>query len=74
MNWPQPRQRKIGLIPTILHVSWMAAVKTAAKKGNLAKLPAMIIFVVVTTVINRKMPGAYLFDAITRVNPQQRRA
>ena len=74
MNWPQPRQRKIGLIPTILHVSWMAAVKTAAKKGNLAKLPAMIIFEVVTTEINRKMPGAYLSDAITRVNPQQRRA
>ena len=74
MNWPQPRQRKIGLIPIILHLSWMAAVKNAAKKGNLAKLPAMIIFEVVTTEINRKMPGAYPFDAITRVNPQQRRA
>jgi hypothetical protein len=57
-----------------LHVSWMAAVKTAAKKGNLAKLPAMIIFEVVTTETNRKMLGAYLSDAITRVNPQQRRA
>jgi hypothetical protein len=53
----------------------MAAVKTAAKKkGNLAKLPAMIIFEVVVTEINRKMPEAYLSDAITRVNPQLRRA
>ena len=74
MNWPQPRQRKIGLIPIISHVFWMAAVNTAAKKGSLPKLPAMIIFEVVTTEINRKMLGAYLSDAITRVNPQQRRA
>ena len=74
MNWPQLRQRKIGLISIILHVSWMAAVKNSAKKGNLAKLPAMIIFEVVTTEINRKMPGAYPFDAISWVNPQQRRA
>ena len=74
MNWPQLRQRKIGLISIILHVSWMSAVKNAAKKGNLAKLPAMIIFEVVTTEINRKMPGSYLSDAITRVNLQQRRA
>ena len=52
----------------------MAAVKTAAKKGTLAKIPAMIIFEAVTTEINLKMPGAYLSDAITRVNPPQRRA
>ena len=74
MNWAQLRERKIGLISKSLHISLMAAVKNAAKKGNLTKFPAMIIFEVVTTEINRKMIGAYPFDAITRVNPQQRRA
>ena len=31
MYWPQPRQRKIGLIHQTLHIFWMAAVGTAAK-------------------------------------------
>jgi hypothetical protein len=39
----------------------MAAVKTAAKKGNLAKLPAVIFFQTVTTEINRKTPGGLSF-------------